>query len=600
MISRALGAGIAAAVVLLPAARSVAAPRLADLTPAARERLDRLARLRPPQAPGDKAVSLAGDFTAWLIARSPLPPEDERDHARQLHQELVSNFRTAPTPPAAERVFRRLLDPLPPHLKPEAFRYTLVVLDVPEVEAFTAGGGQVYVSRPLLDGLLSCQRGEAALAFVLAHELGHVGLGHTARGWQMVEVEDDIRNGVLPWIAPESMRAALGTAVRRTGRVIDFLYTHDQQREADLFSLHLCRNAGFAIDEALDALRWLAAEEPVGPARPGVAGQSDFLASPAPLDRLRTLLMERDGDVEDEEKFGLFAYDPRDDSLAKCASGSVQSGDRPVILVHGLHGQEPSFRPGLPYLAGRAGSARDRSLTGRRLLLFRYPNNESLARCGHFLHREMARVVKKPAEAVFIAHSAGGLVVRWYAEILGGGLDRAVFLATPHAGSSLTDLKVWLDLGEFAGGLRAGIRGRLAEMVREGGGAVVQDLHPDSLFLRRLGNDPARAARYHVFAGRCLSWTEEVALRYAVGSTREALIRKVETHVQSPALRGRALRWLDRLRLPPEWTDGDFVVSVESAALCGAGRITRVRLHHRAFLTDDKVRRQVIDSVLAR
>jgi hypothetical protein len=52
--------------------------------------------------------------------------------------------------------------------------------------------------------------------------------------------------------------------------------------------------------------------------------------------------------------------------------------------------------------------------------------------------------------------------------------------------------------------------------------------------------------------------------------------------------------------VPPEVTDGDLVVSVASATLDGAGRVTRTRLHHRAFLTSSKVRQQVLDTLLAR
>jgi hypothetical protein len=578
---------LAAVLVLVPAARARAAdpPRLADLTPEVRQRLDGQARRSSAEPPAEKAVSLAGDFTAWLLSRTPLTPEEERDHARELHRALMAEFRTVPTPLAAERVFRRLLGALPPHLKPEVFSYALVVTDLPDVDAFSPGGGLVYVTRPLLDALLPGDRGEAALAFVLAHQLAHVALGHTRRGWQMVEAEDEIHNGVLPLVRPEMLRAALGTAARRTGRVVEFLYTHNQQREADLFAFHLCRNAGIPPDAALDALRWLALREQRG------------LARPQPLEalaRLRLLLMERDGEVEDEEKYGLFAYDPRDDALAKAAAGSVAAGDRPIVLVHGLHGREQSFRDWLPFLAGQ------KELAGRRLLLFRYPNTESLARCGHFLHREMARVVAAPAEAVFIAHSAGGLVVRWYAEVQKGGLDRAVFLATPHGGSDLAALRVLLDLGEIAGRREGGLRARLAELVTEGAGAAAYDLQPDSLFLRRLGHDPERAARYHVFTGRYLSRPEGLALRSALLTIREVARHQVALRVEVPFLRTRALRRLDHLRVPEEVTDGDLAVSLASATLAGASRVTRTRLHHLAFLVSASVREQVLDSLLGR
>jgi predicted Zn-dependent protease len=53
-------------------------------------------------------------------------------------------------------------------------RYVFVVLDAPEVNAFAAPGGFVFVTR----GTLATCRDEAMLAGVLGHEVGHVALRH--------------------------------------------------------------------------------------------------------------------------------------------------------------------------------------------------------------------------------------------------------------------------------------------------------------------------------------------------------------------------------------------------------------------------------------
>lgn len=59
--------------------------------------------------------------------------------------------------------------------KPETFKgYHFLILDTDEINAFAAPGGLILVSR----GLLRCCKSEDALASVLAHEVGHVQLGH--------------------------------------------------------------------------------------------------------------------------------------------------------------------------------------------------------------------------------------------------------------------------------------------------------------------------------------------------------------------------------------------------------------------------------------
>jgi beta-barrel assembly-enhancing protease len=58
-----------------------------------------------------------------------------------------------------------------------ALDYRIAVLDLPEANAFAFPGGGMAVTR----GLLDLQLSEKAMAFVLAHELGHHQLRHTLR-----------------------------------------------------------------------------------------------------------------------------------------------------------------------------------------------------------------------------------------------------------------------------------------------------------------------------------------------------------------------------------------------------------------------------------
>ena len=58
-----------------------------------------------------------------------------------------------------------------------ALPWTFEVVDDPNVNAFAAPGGKIFVTR----GILAYLESEAELAGVLGHEIGHVTARHTAR-----------------------------------------------------------------------------------------------------------------------------------------------------------------------------------------------------------------------------------------------------------------------------------------------------------------------------------------------------------------------------------------------------------------------------------
>src|SRR5262249_24523990 len=143
---------------------------------------------------------------------------------------------------------------------------------------------------PLLDELLQDpERGPAALAFVLAHELGHVARGHTRRGWQVVQVEAEINRGIRLLVEKESLRTLLQTCVASSGQLVQFLYAREQVYEADCFAWQLCRNAGLDTDHALDWLRRLAAEKYPG----APAGDADGPEGRRPASTLGYYLSEQ-------------------------------------------------------------------------------------------------------------------------------------------------------------------------------------------------------------------------------------------------------------------------------------------------------------------
>ena len=71
---------------------------------------------------------------------------------------------------------RRIGEKIVKHLPQSDINYEFFVVDLPEVNAFTWAGGKVYLTRKLI----AFVRNEAELAGIIAHELGHSAVRHSA------------------------------------------------------------------------------------------------------------------------------------------------------------------------------------------------------------------------------------------------------------------------------------------------------------------------------------------------------------------------------------------------------------------------------------
>ncbi len=565
----------------LAAALVAATPTgFAEQSPGFRERMDRLALSLPADPIADAVYRSAEALPLDLLGADGMTAEEEYRRAAGVHERRLNARLVAPTPAEARRVFDRLVAELPPHLKPAAFPYRLTVLDLPGDAAFTNGGGFVSISRPWLSTLLADPEGnDAALAFALADEIGHVALGQCRRRWEHREAAAALTDYAGLPLAPPPLDAG-------------FSYTPAEQYEADRFALHLCRNAGFDLDAAPDALRLLAGRKnDKGDVQ--LANFSDGRGGDA-LVRLRRVLMERDGLMDGDGKFGLFLFDRRSGRLRLCGPRQVKPGDRPVVLIHGFRGNEYALGDYLFALAVRP------EFADRPLLVFRYPNNGSLSRAGQLLTREMRRCVADPERAIFVSHSAGGLVFRWYAEVRHGGFDRAIFLAVPQAGARTAEYKAVVDVGRFLLDLSAGLGYAVDDTFGEGDGQIAEDLYPDSLFLRRLGRETPPVARYQIFYGKFLDWTQALEVRLAFAEAKSYAKEGVADLVPFPRIRAWLTRQVETAPLPEAVTDGDLVVSVQSAVLPGVSKITALPLQHEAFRFDPGLIRRVTADILER
>lgn len=118
---------------------------------------------------------------------------------------------------------------------------TFVVKDA-GVNAFTTGGGFVFVTA----GLLGAMENEAQFAFVMAHEIAHIDRGHVSRGARQREMASGLAAlgaiaAAVAGVPPELARVGAGLGAQYA--VADF--SREQETEADAVGMRYLAGAGW-------------------------------------------------------------------------------------------------------------------------------------------------------------------------------------------------------------------------------------------------------------------------------------------------------------------------------------------------------------------
>jgi predicted Zn-dependent protease len=178
--------------------------------------------------------------------------------------------------PDAEALLWSLRERLLPCLTGQKRSFVFRVVRSPEVNGFALPGGFVYVTRPLLD---FCNWDPDEVAFVLAHEMGHVALFHA--------IDRLMANSMLSTAAGRLTRAGgvfgqhlatLASALLHQG------YSREQELDADRLGVRLMAHAGFspgAVVALLERLGELSGE------RSTVVQY--FSSHPPPAERIRSV-----------------------------------------------------------------------------------------------------------------------------------------------------------------------------------------------------------------------------------------------------------------------------------------------------------------------
>lgn len=113
--------------------------------------------------------------------------------------------------------------------------YRFAVLETPDVNAFAAPGGYIFVTR----GALGLMESEAELAGVLAHEVGHVNRRHVIEGLRKSDMMQSVRDeaGITG--------TTLDRAVGQGANVLFSGYSREDESEADSLGVEYAVGAGY-------------------------------------------------------------------------------------------------------------------------------------------------------------------------------------------------------------------------------------------------------------------------------------------------------------------------------------------------------------------
>jgi predicted Zn-dependent protease len=170
--------------------------------------------------------------------------------------------------------------------RPETFGgYHFLIQDSDEINALSAPGGLVFITR----GMLRCCRTEDAAAAVLAHEIGHVQIQHGLRAIEKARVTE-----ALTTLGVESAKtfgdAEVAKLTETFGNSISDItktlivngYSRDFERQADLAAVSIMKQVGYDPQALVDMLRVME--------RNLVPGRLDFARThPSPESRIAEL-----------------------------------------------------------------------------------------------------------------------------------------------------------------------------------------------------------------------------------------------------------------------------------------------------------------------
>lgn len=218
----------------------------------------------------DALFSAGGKLTK---AATPLSDEEEYYLGRGVAAMVLSQYRPYRRPPLQAYVNKVAAAVAANSNRPEIFGgYHVQILDTPEVNALSAPGGFIFISR----GFLSLMPDEEALAAVLAHEVGHIALGHGVSAISQANLTEALTIVGKEAVASTTsgltaeLTAVFGDSVKQvTDTLLIKGYSRSQEYAADDYAAAVLRRSGYDPRGLITMLKALEDREATGASEGG-------------------------------------------------------------------------------------------------------------------------------------------------------------------------------------------------------------------------------------------------------------------------------------------------------------------------------------------
>lgn len=202
------------------------------------------------------ALALGGCATNPVSGNPDLVFSSEKaeiDKARQVHPLMLQEFGG----PYADMRLQQYVNEVGQRTAKVSQRpnlqYTFTVLDSEEINAFTTGGGYVYITR----GIMNYLNSEAELAAVLGHEIGHVNARHPVKR----QTQSTLSNIGAMAVGIFTGSGDLAGLANYAGAALISGYGRDNELEADRLGAEYLEKTGLSPDHMIDVVRLLKNQE---------------------------------------------------------------------------------------------------------------------------------------------------------------------------------------------------------------------------------------------------------------------------------------------------------------------------------------------------
>jgi predicted Zn-dependent protease len=177
----------------------------------------------------------------------------EVEKAKKVHPLLMQQFGGAYDNPVLQQYVNDVGQRAAKVSERPALAYTFTVLDSQDINAFTTGGGYVYITR----GIMNYLNSEAELLAVLGHEIGHITARHPVR--QQTQSTLSGIGAAVVGIATGS--GDLAGLADYAGQALVRGYGRDMELEADRLGAEYLAGVGLEPDHMIDVVRLLKNQE---------------------------------------------------------------------------------------------------------------------------------------------------------------------------------------------------------------------------------------------------------------------------------------------------------------------------------------------------